>query len=81
MTQPDVGLRFVLDTLVDYHPALVGIDELDREFAGGQPDAHSRLIVEEALKELHVHRLVHRVGDFVFASRGAVVAHRIGRLT
>jgi hypothetical protein len=62
---------YVLDFLVTHQPALFSVDELIREYVGRQDPEMARLYVEEALISLASYGLVHRIGDFVFASRAA----------
>jgi hypothetical protein len=77
MNKPDSAASFAYDLLVTAHPGLLSVDELIREFAGGEPDPLARLSVEEALKILDTQGLVHRLGRFAFATRSAVHAHRL----
>jgi len=62
---------FVLDFLVTRHPALFSVEELIREYTGRDDPELSQMYVEEALISLASYGLVHRIGDFVFASRAA----------
>lgn len=77
MNKPDAAASFVYDLLIASHPGLLSVDELIREFDGGEPDPMARLSVEEALKILDTQGLVHRLGRFAFATRSAVDAHRL----
>jgi hypothetical protein len=62
---------YVLDFLVTHHPALFSVEELVREYTGQDDPERSQMYVEEALISLASYSLVHRIGDFVFASRAA----------
>ena len=60
----------VLDLLLDEHPGLWSIDDLER-LAG---DANA---VGDAVIRLTALGLVHRVGDCAFATRAAAHMHRL----
>jgi len=73
---PWMEQRVVLDLLVESHPTLWSVQELARAIcsareakAGGEP---STATVEDALQDLYGAGLVHRSGDFAFATRAAV---------
>jgi hypothetical protein len=68
---PDNPRSYVLDFLVTHHPALFSVEELIREYTGRDDPELSQMYVEEALISLASYGLVHRIGDFVFASRAA----------
>ena len=69
----DSASAFVLYVLVDEHPALLSVDELAREFARSSTDRQTaRICIEDAVAELAGNGLVHRLGEFAFASRAAV---------
>jgi hypothetical protein len=66
--------RVVLDLLVESHPAQWALHELSRAVSpsaeactGEEP---SSIGIEDALQALYGAGLVHRVGQFAFASRG-----------
>jgi HD-like signal output (HDOD) protein len=63
---PDDLARAVLSLLVDEHPAQLSFDELVREM-GKEP-----FLVTDAVDDLVAAGLLHRHGDFVFATRAAV---------
>jgi hypothetical protein len=71
----------LLDLLVDVHPGLWSLHELTRSLtssaqtaAGGDPPAHE---TEDAVERLYAAGLIHRIGDYVFATRAAHTAQRL----
>lgn len=73
--------RVLLDLLVESHPTLWTVPELARALCSGatarrgeEPAANS---VEDALQDLFGAGLIHRSGDFVFATRAAVEGARL----
>lgn len=67
---PDVRLQqAVLGLLLHDHCGLWSVDEVARAMA---PDR-----VDDVLADLHAAGLVHRCGEFVFASRAAAAAELI----
>ncbi len=67
--------RAALDLLVCDHPGLWSLPELERELKpGGDQDACH---VEDVVADLYAAGLVHRCGDFVFATRAAHAAERL----
>jgi hypothetical protein len=79
--EPDDPIQFqraALDLLVHDHPGLWSLAELDRVLKpGGDRDA-STCHVEDVVADLYAAGLVHRCGEFVFATRAAAAAERIG---
>jgi hypothetical protein len=72
MTDHDVSQRMVLGALLDAHPRLIGVDELNARL----PDVPR---VREALKVLVDDGLATRLGDRVGVSRAAVRFDVLGR--
>lgn len=70
--EPNDAKSYVLDFLVTHYPALFSVDELFREYVGQDDPEMARMYVEEALISLVSYGLVHRAGEFAFASRAAV---------
>lgn len=67
---PDPALaEAILGLLIDDHPGLWHIAELDRSLT--PPDAHRSRATEDAVAALYADGLVHRTGEFVFATRAA----------
>ncbi len=71
----------LLDLLVHDHPGLWSLPELTRSLtsssqtaATGEPPAHD---TEDAIERLYAAGLLHRVGQFVFATRAAHNAQRL----
>jgi hypothetical protein len=73
--------RVVLDLLVSSHPALWTMAELGRAISSSdeacKADEASLAGVEDALQDLYGAGLVHRVGQFAFASRAATESARL----
>lgn len=71
----------VIRLLVAQHPAIWALSELDRCLqpanAARSLQETSRHRTEDAVAELYAAGLLHRLGQFVFASRAAVEAGRI----
>lgn len=61
----------VLELLLDYHPALLSVEEVIREMTSGADAFADRDPVEVAVRELVEAGLAHRLGPFVFASHAA----------
>jgi hypothetical protein len=67
---PDPALaEAILGLLIDEHPGLWHIAELDRTLT--PPNARPSASTEDAVAALYADGLVHRTGDFVFATRAA----------
>jgi hypothetical protein len=71
----------LLGLIVCDHPGLWSITELDRclqpsgdTHGGAEPN---RCATEDAVEDLYAAGLIHRIGDYVFATRAAVAAERI----
>ena len=78
---PDHLKQALLGLLVDDHPSLWSLAELDRSLCpssqtepGCEPD---RVDVEDAVEDLYAAGLLHRLGTYVFASRAAHAAQRL----
>lgn len=63
--------------ILELHPAHFHIEELIREMANDPSNVSDRDYVTVAVDSLHRSGLVHRSGEFVFASRAAVQAHAL----
>lgn len=70
----DVIASAVLETLLDDYPAHFHVEELIRELAADLSASSERSDVIDAIRELSRAGLLHRHGDFVFATRPAVRA-------
>jgi hypothetical protein len=72
----------LLGLVVDDRPGLWSLAELDRHLTpsgatrGGEEP--SRAATEDAVEDLYAAGLLHRIGQYVFASRAALEAERIG---
>jgi HD-like signal output (HDOD) protein len=71
----------LLDLLIDVHPGLWSLHELTRSLtssaqttASGEPPVHE---TEDAIERLYAAGLIHRVGNYVFATRAAHTAQRL----
>jgi hypothetical protein len=72
----DVLAQAILGLLIDDHPGLWAIAELERTLtpsSSPRPDPAAA----DAIEALHAAGLIHRVGDFVFATRAAHAAQRL----
>jgi hypothetical protein len=67
----------VLGLLLYVYPAHVPIEEIERTMAAYEEDLRPFDAVEIAIRELVAVGLVHRHGDFVFASSAAVRSEEI----
>lgn len=68
----------VLDILVGQHPAMLSTTELIRLYAGGTLDVREAgPMVTDGLADLLASGLIHRLGEFVFASRSALRAREL----
>ncbi len=70
---PEAVTHALLDLLVRERASLWSVAELDRALC--PPDGPGS--AEDAIAGLYAAGLVHRVGDFVFATRAALEAERI----
>ncbi len=71
----------LLGLLVDDHPGLWSLDELTRSLTsssqtadGDEPPSHD---TEDAIERLYAAGLIHRVDQYVFATRAAHTAQRL----
>ena len=71
----------LLDLLVHDHPGLWSLHELTRSLTsssqtsgGNEPPTHD---TEDAIERLYAAGLIHRVGQFIFATRAAHNAQRL----
>jgi hypothetical protein len=73
--------QVVLDLVLGDYPVLWTLAELDRSLASSRcassGEEPPRARVEDAVADLYAAGLVHRCGQFVFASRSAVEAERL----
>lgn len=69
--EDDLLQTAVLTILLDADPAQRSVDELVRELTAEPGDFARRDAVENAIRELVAAGLVHRHGEFVFATRAA----------
>jgi len=65
----------ILGLLIDDHPTLWHVAELDRSLSS--PDAPATTSTEDALASLYADGLIHRTGEFVFATRAAHAARKL----
>ena len=79
---PEEAVKQALLGLIVEAPALWSLAELDRHLqlnaesvSGAEPSRHP---TEDAVQQLYAAGLLHRVDQFVFASRAAVEAARLG---
>jgi hypothetical protein len=71
----------LLGLLIHDHPGLWSLTELNRSLtsssqtvSGNEPPTHD---TEDAIERLYAAGLIHRVGQFVFATRAAHAAQRL----
>ena len=73
--------RVMLDLLVQSHPTLWSVAELARAVCSSKVARRGEELgtsaIEDALQDLFGAGLVHRSGDFVFATRAAVEGTRL----
>ena len=72
----DALAQAILGLLIHDHPGLWSLAELDRTLtpSASAPAAHR---TEDAVEVLYAAGLLHRTGEFVFASRAAHAAQRL----
>lgn len=77
----DALAQAILGLLIDDHPGLSSLAELDRSLTssgrtspGAEPPRH---VTEDAVEQLYAAGLIHRIGQFVFATRSAHAAQRL----
>ena len=61
----------LLELMLAHHPALLSTEEIARALTAASDSFEERGRVEGALRELVAAGLVHRIGDFAFASLAA----------
>jgi HD-like signal output (HDOD) protein len=73
--------RALLDLLIHDHAGLWNLSELSRSLTSssqaadtGEPPAHE---TEDAIERLYAAGLIHRIGNYVFATRAAHTAQRL----
>jgi hypothetical protein len=73
-TPPDADCTasVVLEIVLDDYPAHFHVEEIIREVAGDPTAFGERNDVSNAIRDLTKIGLIHRHGDFVFATRAAV---------
>jgi hypothetical protein len=74
----DVAQRAVLTVILDAHPAQRSIDELGRELSEHPTEFGERDRIDRAIRDLIGTGLVHRHGQFVFATLAAVRFDELG---
>jgi hypothetical protein len=67
----------ILTFVFELHPAHIHLDEMMKEMARDPANAADRDDVNVALNDLVRVGLLHRQGEFVFASRAAVRGHEL----
>ncbi len=73
---PDPTLaEAILALLIDDHPGLWHVAELERSLSS--PHAERSTDTEDALASLYADGLVHRTGEFVFATRAAHASRKL----
>lgn len=70
VSQDAVESSILAHLTCDNHQRPISVDELIRDY-------HDRIVTEDAIANLHRDGLIHRLGDFVFATRAAVRAEEI----
>jgi hypothetical protein len=68
----------VLEVMLDDNPALMSIEEVVREVVNDPANLEDSDDVRNAIRELIRSGLLHRSGEFVFATRAAVRAAELG---
>lgn len=68
----------VLEVVFDDHPAHLSVEEVIREVATDPANVGERCDVADAIRDLAGVGLLHRNGEFVFATRAAVRAAELG---
>ena len=72
VTEQDKTEQAVLALLLHAHPAQRSIDEVVRELSDGPDEFAARDAIHNAVRDLVGAGLLHRNGQFVFATRAAV---------
>jgi hypothetical protein len=69
---PEAALaEAILGLLIDDHPGLWHVDELDRTLTPSAATEPTTYRTADAIEDLHAAGLIHRTGNFVFATRAA----------
>lgn len=69
--------RALLELLLASHPALLSREEIVRELTGDPDEFAERDLVANSLRDLVSAGLLHRIGDFFFATRAALLVRRL----
>ncbi len=69
--------RIVLDLAIHRHPSILMIEELIRELQAPPTKVIQAGDVTDSIHELVGSGLLHRLGNFVFATRAATRAHEL----
>jgi hypothetical protein len=75
--QHELVVEAVLTMLLDAHPAQVSFEEVVREMTASPNDVTDRDDVHNAVTDLVGAGLLHRHGEFVFATRAAMRFHEV----
>lgn len=67
----------LLSFMLRRHPALTSLSEIERELAERSYGPYARDAVERGVRDLVHAGLLHRLGDFVFATLAAVHQHTL----
>jgi hypothetical protein len=73
-SDPDLIASVVLDLALAAYPAHLSIEELVREVVGGTGSFGERDDAMNAIRDLINDGLLHRNGEFIFATRAAIRA-------
>ena len=73
-TDPSTLKQALLGLLLEDHPGLWTLTELDRSLRPSSDPQSNAVDVEDAIEDLYAAGLVHRLDRFVFASRAAHAA-------
>jgi hypothetical protein len=68
----------VMEVVFEHHPAQLSIEEVIRDVATDLTSLGDRNNVSDAIRDLAGAGLLHRSGEFVFATRAAVRAAELG---
>lgn len=68
----DTVASAMLEMALEVHPAHLNVDEAIRQLAFGSSDLADQDAIRNAIHDLAGDGLLHRHGDFIFASRAAV---------
>jgi hypothetical protein len=70
--QHEIAQQAILTMLLDIHPGQLSFDEVVREMTSSPNDLADRDAVHNAVTDLVGAGLLHRHGEFVFATRAAM---------